>query len=152
MKIKKIVLLISVITCFGVVTYFSLNSLFSCPNLKNAYFSEITYLSTSQSHEYCDCLTYAMRGEPNAIVKFSTYEFDSASGYAHGNNVKALVDYLGEDKYLAALLNITRYEKKIIFNNFSINYYLNLLNRKDADSQMMEDYPNLVRFLISKRR
>lgn len=96
---------------------------------------------TNQYREYCKCLFSAVRGKDRDIIKFSTYTFQDGTAYTHGDNVLALINYLGDKKYASVVERMTSTEKMKAYAYISVVYSSIGYDKGSIQTKLKEKYP-----------
>jgi len=106
-------------------------------------------LSNRDDYDYCDSLDQALQGDLLALKRLTMFHFEGGSSYEHGIVLLEVIDRVGENKYLEAVKDFSKKEKKTI--DRYLNAGLNFSQNPKFQSQRIDlIFPQVNAFLKSK--
>lgn len=107
----------------------------------------IDYLYTNNyESDYINTLKSALKKNNEAIVKFSTLNFDSSAAMEHGEILLNLIKKIGEKNYINAVKNCSTSQKHIIKENIENGIEWSI-DSNFKDKNLNHIYPALSQIL-----
>lgn len=133
------------IICFVILAIFHSSCNDKC-EIKGIEVSDLLSTVSKEKYHinYCDLLESALNGEDKDIEKISLLHFGDGTSYDHGEVLIHLIYNIGEDKYLNAIKNVSKQDRKRLNSYFESGLlYGDLFYGKNLDSV----FPKLSKFL-----
>jgi len=100
-------------------------------------------------YDYCASLNKALEGDLLALKRLTLFRFSDGATYDHGIVLLEVIDRIGEKKYLEAVKDFSKKEKKTI--DRYLNAGLNFSQNPKFQSQRIDlIFPQVNAFLKSK--
>lgn len=140
----RIYFLRNIVSCLFLVL------LISCDNkckVGNIEVSELlATVAMEKSIDYCGLLKIALTGDEESIKILSLLEFNDSVGYDHGAILVDLVLIVGEEKYLQAILTVSKKQKILIESYLEIGLIYSKSGVPD-NTDLEKIFPEVYSFL-----
>lgn len=120
--------------CWIVVSLFSCKT-DDCENIGNIKVSDIpAYHTDNRGIDYCSMLEKALSGDISKLEEFLSLEIYESAGYDHGIVVSELVQYYGEEKFIALCRNLNHSQKQSIISYLEVGIEYNNTPNQSLDT------------------